>query len=68
MGYKLKENVNFELINKKSLNKFNFDLAPYYNRETRIIETPKSYIEFSRMGEIFIDFLIPLNLVEKVEV
>ena len=66
MSMKLKDNVNFELINKKSLIKFNFDLTPYYNQETRIIETPKSYVEFSCMGEIFIDFLIPLNLVEEV--
>lgn len=65
--YRLKDNVNFKLVNKKSIMNFDFDLEPYYNKETREIKTPESYIEFSCMGQVFIDFLIPLDLVEEVK-
>ena len=65
--YRLKENVNFKLVNKKSIMKFDFDLEPYYDKETREIKTPDRYIDFSCMGQVFVEFLIPLDLVEKIE-
>lgn len=64
--YRLKDGVNFKLVNKKSIDKFDFDLSPYYNQETREIKTPENYIDFSCMGTVFVDILIPLDLVEKV--
>lgn len=64
--YKLKEGVNFKLVNKKSIMNFDFDLSPYYDEKTREIKTPEGYIDFSCMGQVFIDFLIPLDLVEKI--
>lgn len=65
--YRLKDNVDFRFVNKKSIMNFDFDLEPYYNKETREIKTPESYIEFSCMGQVFIDFLLPLDLVEEVK-
>ena len=65
--YKLKKGVNFKRVNEKSIMKFDFDLSPYYDEKTRQIKTPERYIDFSCMGQVFVDFLIPLNLVEKVE-
>ena len=67
MKYKLKDGVNFNLINKKSIMKFDFDLSDYYNKETRIFESPKGYVAFSLMSDIFNYFLFPLELVETVE-
>ena len=66
MKYKLKDGVSFNLINKKSIMKFNFNLSDYYNKETRIFEFPKGYVEFSLMSDVFNSFLFPLDLVEKV--
>ena len=65
--YRLKDEVSFNLINKKSIIKFNFDLSDYYNKETRIFEFPKGYVAFSLMSDVFNTFLFPLDLVEKVE-
>lgn len=65
--YRLKDDVNFNLVNKKSIMQFNFDLSDYYNRETRIFEFPKGYVAFSLMSYVFNTFLFPLDLVEKVE-
>lgn len=65
--YKLKDGVSFNLINKKSIIKFDFDLSDYYNKETRIFEFPKGYVAFSLMGDVFNTFLFPLDLVEKVD-
>ena len=67
MKYKLKDGVSFNLINKKSIMKFNFNLSDYYNKETRIFESPKGYVAFSLMSDVFNYFLFPLDLVEKVE-
>ena len=67
MKYKLKDEVSFNLINKKSIMKFEFDLSDYYNKETRIFEFPKGYVAFSLMSDVFNTFLLPLDLVEKVE-
>ena len=67
MKYKLKDGVSFNLINKKSIIKFNFDLSDYYNKETRIFEFPKGYVAFSLMSDVFNSFLFPLDLVVKVE-
>ncbi len=67
MKYKLKDGVSFNLINKKSIIKFNFDLSDYYNKETRIFEFPKGYVAFSLMSDVFNSFLFPLNLVEEAE-
>ena len=65
--YRLKDGVNFNLINKKSIIKFDFDLSVYYNKETRIFEFPKGYVAFSLMSDVFNSFLFPLDLVEKVD-
>ena len=66
MKYKLKDEVSFNLINRKSIKKFDFDLSDYYNKETRIFEFPKWYVAFSLMSDVFNSFLFPLDLVEKV--
>ena len=66
MKYKLKDGVSFSLINRKSIKKFDFDLSDYYNKETRIFEFPKGYVAFHLMGQVFNEFLIPLDLVEKI--
>ena len=65
--YRLKDGINFNLVNKKSIMKFDFDLSDYYNKETRIFEFPKGYVAFSLMSDVFNSFLFPLDLVEKVE-
>ena len=65
--YRLKDGINFNLVNKKSIIKFDFDLSDYYNKETRIFEFPKCYVAFSLMSDVFNSFLFPLDLVEKVE-
>ena len=65
--YRLKDDVNFNLVNKKSIMQFDFNLSDYYNKETRIFEFPKGYVAFSLMSDVFNTFLLPLNLVEKVE-
>ena len=67
MKYKLKDGVNFTLINKKSIMKFDFDLSDYYDKETRIFEFPDGYIAWNLMAQVFEEFLIRLNLVEKVK-
>lgn len=67
MKYKLKENVNFKLVNDKSVMKYDFDLSNYYDKDTRIFEFPKGYVAFHLMGQVFTEFLIPLDLVEEVE-
>lgn len=67
MKYRLKDGVKFNLVNKKSIINFDFDLSDYYNKETRIFEFPKGYVAFSLMGEVFTTFLFPLDLVEEVE-
>ena len=66
MKYKLKDEVSFNLINRKSIKKFDFDLSDYYNKETRIFKFPKGYVEFSLISDVFNSFLFPLDLVEKV--
>lgn len=67
MKYRLKDGVNFKLVNDKSVMRFDFDLSDYYNKETRIFEFPKGYVAFSLMSDVFNSFLFPLDLVEKVE-
>lgn len=67
MKYRLKDGINFNLVNKKSIMKFNFNLSDYYNKETRIFEFPKGYVAFSLMSDVFNSFLFPLDLVEKIE-
>lgn len=66
MKYRLKDGVNFKLVNDKSVMRFDFDLSDYYNKETRIFEFPKGYVAFSLMSDVFNTFLFPLDLVEKV--
>lgn len=66
MKYRLKDGINFNLVNKKSIMKFDFDLSDYYNKETRIFEFPKGYVAFSLMSDIFNSFLFSLDLIEKV--
>lgn len=67
MKYRLKDGVNFSLVNKKSIMQFDFDLSDYYNNETRIFEFPKGYVAFSLMSYVFNNFLFPLDLVEEVD-
>ena len=67
MKYKLKDGVDFKRVNEKSKMKYDFNLSDYYNKETRIFEFPKGYVEFSLMSDVFNTFLFPLDLVEKVE-
>ena len=67
MKYKLKDGVDFKLVNKKSKMQYDFNLADYYDEKTRIFEFPKGYVEFSLMSDVFNTFLFPLDLVEKVE-
>lgn len=65
--YRLKDGVNFKLVNDKSVMKYDFDLSNYYDKETRIFEFPNNYVAFSIMGDVFNTFLFPLDLVEKVD-
>ena len=67
MKYRLKDGVNFKFVNKKSIMKFDFDLSNYYDKETRIFEFPDGYIAWNLMVQVFEEFLIRLDLVEKVE-
>lgn len=66
MEYKLKDGVSFNLINKKSIIKFDFDLSNYYDKETRMFEFPEGYVAWHLMAQVFGEFLIPLDLVEKI--
>ena len=66
MKYRLKDGVNFKFVNDKSVMKYDFDLSNYYDKDTRIFDVPKGYVAFSLMGQVFVEFLIPLDLVEKV--
>ena len=67
MKYRLKDGVNFKLVNEKSIMKFNFDLSDYYDEETRLFEFPKGYVAWNLMAQVFEEFLVRLDLVEKVE-
>lgn len=67
MKYKLKDDVFFHIVNKKSKMSFDFDLSDYYDKETRIFTFPQGYVAWHLMAEVFGEFLIPLNLVEKIE-
>ena len=64
--YKIKDGVNFTLVNKKSIIKFDFDLSDYYDKETRMFEFPDGYVASHLMAQVFDEFLIPLDLVEKI--
>ena len=67
MKYKLKDGVNFTLVNKKSKMQYDFDLSDYYDKETRLFEFPNGYVAWHLMAQVFGEFLIPLDLVEKVK-
>lgn len=67
MKYRLKDGVNFKVLNETSKMKYDFDLTDYYDKKTRLFEFAQDYITFHIMGAIFREFLIPLNLVELVE-
>ena len=66
MKYRLKDGVNFKLLNDKSVMKYEFDLSNYYDKETRLFEFPKGYVAWHLMVQVFTEFLIPLDLVEEV--
>ena len=66
MKYKLKDNVNFKLVNEKSMMKYDFDLSDYYDKKTRIFTFPKGYVAWHLMAEVFRGFLEPLKLVEEI--
>ena len=67
MKYRLKDGVNFKMVNDKSCMQYDFDLSNYYDKETRLFEFPKGYVAWHLMVQVFSEFLIPLDLVEKVE-
>lgn len=67
MKYRLKDGVNFKLVNKKSIMKFDFDLSNYYDEKTRMFKFPEGYIAWNLMAQVFEEFLIYLDLVEKVK-
>lgn len=67
MKYRLKDDVNFKSVNKKSIMKFDFDLSDYYDEETRLFEFPEGYVAWNLMAQVFEEFLILLDLVERVE-
>ena len=67
MKYKLKDGVLFHMVNKKSKMRFNFNLSDYYDGKTRIFTFPQGYVAWHLMAEVFGEFLIPLDLVEKIE-
>ena len=54
-------------LRKNIEDKFDFDLSDYYDKETRMFEFLEGYVAFHLMGEVFENFLIPLDLVEEVE-
>lgn len=66
MKYKLKDDVNFDMVNKKSKMQYDFDLSDYYDKEIRVFTFPQGYVAWHLMAEVFRNFLEPLNLVEKV--
>ena len=66
MKYRLKDGVNFKLVNDKSIRNYDFDLRNYYDKETRLFEFPERYVAWHLMAQVFGEFLIPLDLVEKV--
>ena len=63
--YKLKDNVDFEMVNKEAIIKYDFDLSNYYDQSTRLFAFPNSYVAWHLMAEVFKDFLEPSNLIEK---
>ena len=67
MKYKLKDGVDFKMVRKKALMQYDFDLANYYDEETKIFTFPKGYVAWHLMAEVFRDFLELLDLVEKVD-
>jgi len=67
MKYKLKDGVLFHMVNKKSKMSFDFNLSDYYDKETRTFIFPQGYVAWHLMAEVFREFLIPLDLVEKIE-
>ena len=67
MTYRLKDNVNFKLVNEKANMKFEFNLEDYYNKESRIFTFPQGYVAWHLMAEVFKEFLIPLDLVEEIK-
>ena len=67
MKYRLKDDVNFKLVNDKSVMNYEFDLSNYYDKETRLFEFPKGYVAWHLMVQVFSEFLVPLDLVEKVD-
>ena len=66
MKYKPKDDVLFHIVNKKSKMGFDFDLSDYYDKETRVFTFPQGYVAWNLMAEVFREFLVPLDLVEKV--
>ena len=67
MKYKLKDGVDFKMVSKKALMKYDFYLDDYYDEKTRIFTFPKGYVAWHLMAEVFRGFLEQLDLVEKVE-
>lgn len=66
MTYRLKDGVNFKMVSKKALMKYDFYLDDYYDENTRIFTFPQGYVAWHLMAEVFKEFLTPLNLVEEV--
>ena len=66
MKYRLKDGVNFKFVNDKSIMKYDFNLADYYDEETRLFTFPEGYVAWHLMAQVFSEFLELLDLVEKV--
>jgi len=63
--YRLKKGVVPHMVFEKCIMKFDFDLEPFYNKGTREITIDdKNYYD---VVKIFIEFLLPLELVEENE-
>ena len=70
MKLQLHDKANFYAINLKCVETYNFDLKPYYDKETRIITLPEkmdSYEDYFNFADCYHGFLNLLNLVTVVE-
>ena len=58
--------IFYELYGFEGLLDDDFDLSDYYDKETRMFEFPDGYVAWHLMAQVFGEFLIPLDLVEKI--
>lgn len=67
MKYKLKDDVDFKMVRKKALMKYDFDLADYYDEKTRIFTFPQGYVAWHLMAEVFREFLELLDKLKELK-